>query len=95
MQRKIEHIYDNNILIPKEDGGNKLNEADKIEQNEENLKFNNIQEEIRKLHFQLKQKDQLVNSLKAFCERKNNEEKDDFGDGGEESKQELENILHE
>ena len=31
MQRKIDHIYDNNILIPKEDGGKQMNQADKIE----------------------------------------------------------------
>ena len=37
----------------------------------------------------------MINNLKSFCERKNNEEADDFGDGGEESKQELQAIFNE
>ena len=78
MQLKINHIYDNNILIPKEGGGD---QADKKGIDEQNALMTNLQEEVRKLHHQLKKKDDAVNQLKWFVEKKNKEEEeeDHFG----------------
>ena len=53
LQKKIDHIYENNILINKE--GKSSSNKEEEEQNKEQSTFmNNIQEEVRKLHFQLK-----------------------------------------
>ena len=53
LQKKIDHIYENNILINKE--GKSTSNKEEEEQNKEQSTFmNNIQEEVRKLHFQLK-----------------------------------------
>jgi len=53
MQRKIDHIYEHHILIPKEGGGQ--SQRDDIhcesEHREQAAFMKNIQEEVRKLHF--------------------------------------------
>ena len=41
---------------------------------DQNTFITNVQDELRKLHHQLKQKNDLVNSLKQFCEKKVEEE---------------------
>jgi len=76
MQRKIDHIYDNNILIAREGGSKAANDNDKNELNENTVFMTNIQEEVRKLHVQLKNKDDMINSLKNFID-KNNEGMDE------------------
>lgn len=54
MQRKFDDIYENNILIAKqgESKSHYIHEEEK-EQKQELKAMTNIQEEIRKLHFQL------------------------------------------
>ena len=48
---------------------------------DQNIFIANVQEEVRKLHFQLKQKNDLVNSLKQFCEKKIEEDpSNEYGD---------------
>ena len=50
LQKKIDHIYESNILINKE--GKSSSNKEEEEQNKEQSTFmNNIQEEVRKLHF--------------------------------------------
>ena len=53
VQRKIDNIYDNHILIAKE-GGGAMNSQGKQDMDEQNIFMSNIQEEVRKLHLQLK-----------------------------------------
>ena len=48
-QRKIDHIYEHHILIPKEGGGQ--NQHEESEHREQSAFMKNIQEEVRKLHF--------------------------------------------
>lgn len=44
--------------------------------------LNNLQEEVRKLHFQLKQKDAIIEKLKlVFAESKGSDEGDEEGSG--------------
>tara|TARA_B110000503_G_C6773245_1_gene260229 strand:+ start:192 stop:434 length:243 start_codon:yes stop_codon:yes gene_type:complete len=76
MQRKIDHIYDNNILIAKEGGSKVGNNDEKNELNDQTAFMTNMQEEVRKLHVQLKKKDDMINSLKNFID-KNNEGMDE------------------
>ena len=58
LQKKIDQIYNSNILIPKEGKDNEAQERD--EQNQKQEFMNNIQEEVRKLHYQLQNKDQTI-----------------------------------
>jgi hypothetical protein len=52
--------------------------------------MNNIQEEVRKLHFQLKQKDTIINKLTKLIEKK---EDDEYGNQ-DDSKAEVDKIIH-
>lgn len=58
LQKKIDQIYNHNILIPKEGKDNEAQERDDKNQKQEFM--NNIQEEVRKLHYQLQSKDQTI-----------------------------------
>ena len=53
-QRKIDNIYTNNILIAKEglQGTNKVEES-KEDDRDKNKFMKTVQEEVRRLHFQL------------------------------------------
>ena len=53
LKKKIDHILENNILINKE-GKSSSNKEEEEQNKEQNAFMNNIQEEVRKLHFQLK-----------------------------------------
>jgi hypothetical protein len=91
LQKKIDHIYENNILINKE--GKSSSNKEEEEQNKEQSAFmNNIQEEVRKLHFQLKQKDSIINKLTKLIEKKG-EGDDEYGNQ-DESQAEVEKILN-
>lgn len=88
LQKKIDHIYENNILINKE--GKSTSNKEEEEQNKEQSAFmNNVQEEVRKLHFQLKQKDTVIHKLTQLAERKGS---DEYGTE-EDSKAEIDKIL--
>ena len=52
-QSKVDNIYKNNILIPKKDDGSKKQNTEEKKDQEENVFITNMQEEVRKLHFQL------------------------------------------
>ena len=67
LQKKIDQIYNNNILIPKEGKDNEAQERD--DQNQKQEFMNNIQEEVRKLHYQLQGKDQIINQLKQLIHK--------------------------
>lgn len=67
LQKKIDQIYKHNILIPKEGKDNEAQERD--DQNQKNEFMNNIQEEVRKLHYQLQNKDQTINQLKQLIKK--------------------------
>ena len=91
LQKKIDHIYENNILINKE--GKSSSNKEEEEQNKEQSTFmNNIQEEVRKLHFQLKQKDTIINKLTKLVEKKG-ENDNEYGNE-DDSKAEIDKILH-
>ena len=62
LQKKIDQLYNNNILIPKEGKDSEAQEKD--DQNQKREFMDNIQEEVRKLHYQLQGKDQIINQLK-------------------------------
>lgn len=91
LQKKIDHIYENNILINKE--GKSSSNKEEEEQNKEQSAFmNNVQEEVRKLHFQLKQKDTIINKLTKLIEKRG-EGDDEYGNQ-DDSKAEIDKILH-
>mmetsp|Transcript_28516 Transcript_28516/g.27488 ORF Transcript_28516/g.27488 Transcript_28516/m.27488 type:complete len:172 (+) Transcript_28516:1102-1617(+) len=64
---KLTYIQENNILIPKDGakrGGNmKGDDQQKMVGDEDYL--SNLQEEVRKLHYQLKQKDVIIEKMKG------------------------------
>ena len=70
LQKKIDQIYNNNILIPKEGKDSEAQEKDDQIQNNEFM--NNIQEEVRKLHYQLQSKDQTITQLKHLIQKNQN-----------------------
>lgn len=60
---KLTFLQENHILIPKD--GKRFNKDDgKIMGVGDEEYLNNLQEEVRKLHFQLKQKDNIIDRLK-------------------------------
>ena len=91
LQKKIDHIYENNILINKE-GKSSSNKEEELQNKEQSAFMNNVQEEVRKLHFQLKQKDTIINKLTKLIEKKT-EGDDEYGneDG---SQLEVDKILN-
>lgn len=58
-QRKIEHLYANNIIIAKE----RKDGDDMDDKGGQQDGLAHIQEEVRQLHFQLQQKDQVNHQL--------------------------------
>lgn len=67
LQKKIDQLYNHNILIPKEGKDNEAQERDDKNQKQEFM--NNIQEEVRKLHYQLQSKDQTITQLKHLIQK--------------------------
>jgi len=63
----MELIYNNNILIPKE--GKDDEEIQRDEKNQKDQFVDNIQEEVRKLHYQLQSKDKVINELKSYIKK--------------------------
>lgn len=57
MQMKLKNIRENNILIPKEKDKAGSNVHQQEEDQSQQEMINHIQEEVRKLHYQLIQKD--------------------------------------
>ena len=69
-QRKFDNIYENNILIAKSDSGSSnQNSAEGEQQRNQNAALANIQEEIRKLHGEKSQKDNIIHKLKAYVKQ--------------------------
>lgn len=64
LQKKIDQIYSHNIIIPKDSKDNDDQEQDDFKSKSEFVE--NIQEEVRKLHYQLQNKDQTINQLKQL-----------------------------
>jgi len=58
LSKKIDHIYNNNILIPKEGKDDEENQRE--EKNTKDVFVDNIQEEVRKLHYQIQSKDKVI-----------------------------------
>lgn len=79
LQKKLEHIYNNNILIPKE--GKDDEEIERQDKNQKDQFVDNIQEEVRKLHYQLQSKDKIINELKSFIKKGSNAEDGEPIDG--------------
>jgi hypothetical protein len=80
MQRKIDNIYENNILIPKESNGNpnsRTNVEEGNEHREQSAFMNNMQEEVRRLHYKLEGKDAVINKLKSRIQKSSNGNADD------------------
>lgn len=80
MQRKIDNIYENNILIPKESNGNpnsRTNVEEGNEHREQSAFMNNMQEEVRRLHYKLESKDAVINKLKSRIQKSSNGNADD------------------
>lgn len=59
---KLTNIQDNHIIIPKE--SNYYGTDDRLISTSDEQYLNNLQDEVRKLHFQLKQKDSIIDKLK-------------------------------
>lgn len=81
-QRKFEDIYENHILIAKHDGMNSANtnQHEEDDQKQEFKIMNNMQDEVRKLHFQLSQKDQVINKLKSLVKKRQSEVEEEGAD---------------
>lgn len=60
---KLTFLQENHILIPK-DGKRSSKEESKIGGIGDEEYLNNLQEEVRKLHYQLRQKDTIIDKLK-------------------------------
>lgn len=56
LQQKLDDYNENYIIIPRSSDKPGI----KIEEDQESKNMDNIHEEIRKLHFQIKQKDQVI-----------------------------------
>lgn len=67
MNKRLEDIYENHILIAKYDHQRNTNLQEEEEQKAEYKAMNNIQDEVRKLHIQLQQKDAVINQLKQLA----------------------------
>lgn len=80
LQSKLDHIYEHNILIQK-DGDKPMNQDLEEKNKQQHTYMNNVQEEIRKLHFQLKRKDLALLKLKQYIQAsKNSDEEQDSPD---------------
>ena len=66
LQKKIDQIYAHNIIIPKDSKDKEDEEQDELRGEKEFV--NNIQEEVRKLHYQLQNKDQVILQLKQLIQ---------------------------
>ena len=75
LSKKIDHIYNNNILIPKEGKDDEENQRE--EKNTKDVFVDNIQEEVRKLHYQIQSKDKVISELKSFIKKSKNGEDND------------------
>lgn len=69
LQKKIDQIYSHNIIIPKDSKDDDDQEKDDFKNKSEFVE--NIQEEVRKLHYQLQNKDQTINQLKQLIQKNN------------------------
>ena len=58
---KLSYLQENHIMIPK-DGKRLVNQDNKVNGDDDSL--NNLQEEVRNLHFTIKNKDSLIEKLK-------------------------------
>ena len=87
LQKKIDQIYSHNIIIPKDS-----KDTDDMEQSDLKNKsefVENIQEEVRKLHYQLQNKDQTINQLRQLIQK--NSDPNSFEDN--EQQEEMNRIL--
>jgi len=82
LSKKIDHIYNNNILIPKEGKDDEENQRE--EKNTKDVFVDNIQEEVRKLHYQIQSKDKVISELKSFIKKSKNGEDNDSNDDQDE-----------
>ena len=76
LQTKIDQIYSHNIIIPKDSKDKEDEEQDEFKSKSEFV--DNIQEEVRKLHYQLQNKDQTIVSLKQLISK--NSDPNSFAD---------------
>lgn len=88
---KLSYLQENHIMIPKD--GKRLNNIDsKIAGDEDFL--NNLQEEVRKLHFMVKGKESLIEKLKqALMDYQDKEKSSERQYDQEEEKEEDEQSL--
>jgi len=82
LSKKIDHIYNNNILIPKEGKDDEENQRE--EKNTKDVFVDNIQEEVRKLHYQIQSKDKVISELKSFIKKSKNGEDNNSNDDQDE-----------
>jgi len=82
LSKKIDHIYNNNILIPKEGKDDEENQRE--EKNTKDVFVDNIQEEVRKLHYQIQSKDKVISELKSFIKKGKNGEDNNSNDDQDE-----------
>jgi len=82
LSKKIDHIYNNNILIPKEGKDDEENQRE--EKNTKDVFVDNIQEEVRKLHYQIQSKDKVISELKSFIKKSKNDEDNNSNDDQDE-----------
>ena len=65
-QKKIAAIYDNNIIIAKE-----RSSEDPAAEAQQSDPLLHIQEEVRALHYQIQQKDEMINQMKHLVSKRN------------------------
>eukprot|EP00347_Sterkiella_histriomuscorum_P007099 403350261 len=63
LMAKLQFIQENHILIPKDGKRQAMEESPKVSASDEDY-LNNLQDEVRKLHFQVKNKESLIEKLK-------------------------------
>lgn len=67
LQKKIDQIYSHNIIIPKDTKDNDDQERDDFKN--KSVFVDNIQEEVRKLHYQLQNKDKVIVDLRQLIQK--------------------------
>ena len=65
---KFKKIQEENILIPKKQGGQEEEKTQVQADDPNQLLTAHLQEEVRKLHFQLNNKDQIIKEIKRVHE---------------------------
>lgn len=93
LQKKIDQIYSHNIIIPKDSKDNDDMEKDDLKNKSEFV--DNIQEEVRKLHYQLQNKDKVIVELRQLIQKNADPNEPEYKDKLEETNRILQSNANE